>query len=100
MLAFASVKDKNKFMSIEIEGFDPRDRGVASEASYLAGRLCVAQGIHPDQAYTVGDRGANYASELTFAVLRRMGIIPGEGIDTEVFKATARALMQQSGVEA
>ena len=87
-------------MSIEIEGFDSRDRGVTSEVSYLAGRLCAAQGIHPDQAYTVGDRGASYASELTFAVLRRMGVISEEGIDTELFKYTARALMQQSGVEA
>lgn len=86
-------------MGIEIQAFDPRDRGATSEASYLAGRLCVAQGIHADQAYTVGDRGATYASELIFATLRRMGIIPEEGIDIDLFKRTSRAILQQSGVE-
>lgn len=86
-------------MSIEVAGFDGRDRRAASESSYLAGRLCVAQGIDPDQAYTVGDRGATYAAELTFATLRRMGVIPEDGIDSDLFTRTARALMQQSGVE-
>ncbi|MEK7603285.1 MAG: hypothetical protein AAB459_03520 [Patescibacteria group bacterium] len=86
-------------MSIDIEGFDPRDRGATNEVTYHAGRLCVAQGIHADQAYTIGDIGATYASEFTFATLRRMEIIPDEGIDLDLFKRTARALMQQSGVD-
>jgi hypothetical protein len=87
-------------MSIEIVGFDPRDYEVTSEVSYQAGRLCVAQGIPSSEAFSVCERGAIYASELTFAVLRRMGIIPEEGIDSEAFKLTAHTLMRQSGVEA
>lgn len=86
-------------MSIEVEGFDTRDRGPVDEATYLAARFCVAQGIHPDLAYTVGDSGASYAAELVFAAFRRMGVIPEDGFDTELFKRTVRALAQQSGVE-
>ena len=86
-------------MSIEINGFDNRDRKITGEVAHLAGKLCLAQGLRPDESYVIGIRGAQYSSELIFTTLRNMGIIPEEGINTEAFVATANEIMHRSGVE-
>lgn len=69
------------------------------EASFLAARLLIAQGVDAGVAHTVGNRAAQYAVGLTFATLRAMGAINEEGIDPAVFAQTAQTLVRQSGVK-
>lgn len=83
-------------MSIELSGSDPRDLRNVTHLGVLAGELCAAQGIRPDQAHTVGNRGGQYAGQLVFNVLREMGVIPPEGIDDREFARVADIIIEES----
>lgn len=83
-------------MSIELSGSDPRDSRNVSHIGVLAGELCVAQGMRPDQAHVIGNRGGQYAGQLVFNVLREMGIIPAEGIDDREFARVADSIIEAS----
>jgi hypothetical protein len=84
-----------KHYGIEIKELLTADARLAGEASVLAGDLCAAQGMEADKAYTSGTRGGQYAAEIVFVALRKIGALP-EQIDAEAFIAAANEAAEAS----
>lgn len=80
-------------MSIEIDGFDQRDRAAVDHASTLATAIAIEEGTLPGEAYTTGIRAASHAVETTLTALRHIGIIGQEvEIGEDDFKQALREI--------
>lgn len=86
-------------MTVEVQGFDDRDKNITGEVSLIASMFCIAEGIPDRQAFIIGGAGADYAGRVILVTLREMGIIPVEGIDQESFIKTANDVSRRSDVQ-
>jgi hypothetical protein len=88
-------------MSLEVLGFNSeRDGQVVAAASFATADFCAAQGMPSAEAYTTGDRAGQYAAEIIFASLSRMGVWPPKGFEGDAesaFIATTKQITLESG---
>jgi hypothetical protein len=81
-------------MSAEIHGFDrQKDGKLVGKVANLTSAVMVECGESTPVAYTIGSRAAEYAGEITFAALRKIGVLTGE-IDLEEFERAVEDVEQ------
>jgi hypothetical protein len=86
-------------MSFEVKDFDSeRDGKLVAAVTLAAADLCAAEDTPRFAAYTEADRRAQYAAEVLFVTLGRLGLWPPpEGIDVEAAVATMEQVVLDNG---
>jgi saccharopine dehydrogenase-like NADP-dependent oxidoreductase len=97
-VAYQWLLRQNDGMTLEVSGFNrDRDGQLANAASFAAADFCIAQGMPEGAAYTTGDRAAQYAAEVIFASLARIGQWPPQDFDPDAFIEATKQVAIESG---